>query len=114
MLGARNDVPALLAAMDVFVLCSRSEGYSLALVEASASALPIIATDVGGNAEIVADGVTGIVVPPTDRAALSAAMGRMYADTAFRKQCGIEAREWALREGSVEAMCQAYETLYNS
>lgn len=112
MLGARNDVPALLAAMDVFVLCSRSEGYSLALVEASSAALPIIATDVGGNAEIVAHEVSGLIVPPANGEALAAAMGRLYADAALRTQYGARAREWALREGSLAAMCSAYEALY--
>lgn len=113
-LGVRNDVPTLLAAMDVFVLCSRSEGYSLALVEACAAALPIIATDVGGNAEIVADGVNGLVVPPADGAALSAAMGRLQGDAALRQRMGPAGRAWALREGTLQAMCNAYEALYRA
>ncbi|MFT3859351.1 MAG: glycosyltransferase [Aquabacterium sp.] len=112
LLGARSDVPALLAAMDVFVLCSRSEGYSLALVEASSAGLPIIATDVGGNAEIVSHEVTGLIVPPADGEALSGAMGRLYSDAAMRRQFGARAREWALREGTLDAMNQAYEKLY--
>lgn len=114
LLGARSDVPALLAAMDVFVLCSRSEGYSLALVEASAAALPIIATDVGGNVEIVAHEVTGLVVPAADGAALAAAMGRLYADAEQRARFGAGARAWALREGSLSAMCDAYDKLYRA
>jgi glycosyltransferase involved in cell wall biosynthesis len=112
MLGARKDVPQLLAAMDVFVLCSRSEGYSMALVEASTAALPIIATDVGGNAEIVQHEATGLIVPPADAAALSAAMGRLCADAAQRQRMGEQGRAWALREGSVQAMAAAYEALY--
>jgi glycosyltransferase involved in cell wall biosynthesis len=112
MLGARSDVPALLAAMDVFVLCSRSEGYSLALVEASTSALPIIATDVGGNAEIVSHENAGLIVPAADGPALAAAMGRLCADQALREAFGACGRAWALREGSLQHMCDAYEALY--
>jgi len=110
--GVRSDVPALLAAMDVFVLCSRTEGYSLALVEAASAALPIIATDVGGNAEIVADGVNGLLVPPAQPQALSEAMARLHADGAARQAFGQASRAWALREGSLESMCAAYERLY--
>jgi glycosyltransferase involved in cell wall biosynthesis len=112
LLGARGDVPVLLAAMDVFVLCSRSEGYSLALVEASAAGLPIIATDVGGNSEIVAHEATGLIVPAANGEALAAAMGRLYADAAARTRFGEQGRQWALREGSLAAMNQAYEKLY--
>jgi glycosyltransferase involved in cell wall biosynthesis len=114
LLGVRTDVPALLSAMDVFVLCSRSEGYSLALVEAAAAALPIIATDVGGNAEIVADGVNGLIVPPADAAALQGAMARLQADTPWRQRFGAASRAWALREGTLQAMCDAYDVLYRA
>ena len=112
LLGAREDVPQLLAAMDVFVLCSRSEGYSMALVEASASALPIVATDVGGNAEIVQHGLTGLIVPPAQVPRLAAAMGDLEMDAAVRLRFGHAGREWALRSGSVQAMARAYEALY--
>lgn len=114
LLGARNDVPQLLAGMDVFVLPSRTEGYSLALVEASAAALPIIATDVGGNAEIVQDGQTGLVVPAGDDVRLVAAMTELGNDASRREILGRQARAWALREGSLEAMCDGYERLYAS
>lgn len=112
LLGARKDVPDLLAAMDVFVLCSRSEGYSMALVEASTSALPIVATDVGGNAEIVQEGATGLIVPAGEPARLADAMGRLAHDASLRHRMGAQGRAWALREGSVQTMSAAYETLY--
>ncbi|MFT3954830.1 MAG: glycosyltransferase [Piscinibacter sp.] len=112
LLGARGDVPDLLAGMDVFVLPSRTEGYSLALVEASAAGLPIIATAVGGNAEIVQDGITGLIVPPGDDARLAEAMAALARDAARRQALGVHARAWALREGSLDAMCDGYEQLY--
>ncbi|HNR92762.1 MAG TPA: glycosyltransferase, partial [Dokdonella sp.] len=64
LLGDRSDVDVLLRGLDVFVLPSMTEGYSIALLEACASALPIVATMVGGNGEIVRDGVNGLLVPP--------------------------------------------------
>lgn len=112
LLGARSDVPQVLSALDVFVLCSRSEGYSMALVEASAAALPIIATAVGGNAEIVQHEVTGVIVPAMDVPALAAAMGQLGRDADRRQAMGERGRAWALREGSVQAMATAYEALY--
>ena len=111
-LGARSDVPDLLAGMDVFVLSSRTEGYSLALVEASAAALPIVATDVGGNAEIVQDGRTGLLVPSGDDARLATAMEELARSAARRELLGRQARQWALEEGSLDAMCDGYERLY--
>ena len=113
MLGARADVPELLAGMDVFVLPSRTEGYSLALVEASAAALAIIATRVGGNAEIVEDGVGGLLVPAEDVNALARAMAQMLADAPLRQRLGAAARAWALREGSLETMAERYLALYH-
>lgn len=114
LLGARSDVPDLLAAMDVFVLPSRTEGYSLALVEASAAALPIIATAVGGNAEIVQDGLTGLVIPAGDDDRLVAAMRELALDPPRRERLGSGARQWALREGSLDAMCDGYQSLYGN
>lgn len=111
-LGARNDVPDLLAGMDVFVLSSRTEGYSLALVEASAAALPIVATAVGGNAEIVQNRRTGLLVPAGDDERLAAAMGELGRSASQREQMGRQARAWALEEGSLAAMCDGYEQLY--
>ena len=64
--GARNDVPAMLRGMDCFVLPSLAEGISNTILEAMATGLPVIATEVGGNCELVVDGVTGSLVPPAD------------------------------------------------
>jgi glycosyltransferase involved in cell wall biosynthesis len=111
-LGMRQDVAQLLSAFDVFVLSSISEGYSLALVEAAAAALPIVATRVGGNADIVHDHSNGLLVPAQDHVALAAAIGRLAADAALREQMGQAGRAWALKHGTVDAMGSAYQRLY--
>ena len=115
-LGMRQDVAALLSAFDVFVLSSISEGYSLALVEAAAAGLPIVATQVGGNADIVhadiGDDSNGILVPSKDSAALAAAVARLAGDDALRERMGLAGRAWALKHGTVDAMGRAYGLLY--
>lgn len=111
-LGPRSDVPDLLAAMDVFLLPSRTEGYSLALVEASAAALPIIASAVGGNGEIVQDGLSGLLIPSGDVGRLAQAMKALAQDPARRDELGRHGRDWAVREGSLDAMWERYMALY--
>ena len=113
-MGMRDDVGQLLAGLDVFVLSSLSEGYSLALVEAATAALPIVATQVGGNADIVQHGVTGLLVPASNPAALAAAIARLSDEPATRARMGQAGREWALRHGSIEAMGLAYQDLYDA
>jgi len=112
MTGDRSDVAQLLPAFDVFVLSSRTEGYSIALLEASAAGLPIIATAVGGNAEIVQQGISGRIVPYSDRASLAEAVLMMARSEDARLQMGREARAWAERYGSVRSMTEAYYEAY--
>ncbi len=112
LLGQRDDIPQLLAGFDAFVLSSRSEGYSLALVEAAATGLPIVATDVGGNAEIVQDEATGLLVPPGSPDAMAAAMRRLFDNADERLRMGAAGRLWAQENGSIEAMYERYMTLY--
>lgn len=90
--GSRGDVPELLPAFDVFVLGSRQEGLPVALMEAMATGLPVVVTDVGGMPEIVTDGVEGRVVPSGDPAALAAALAEAAADPARRRAWGKAAR----------------------
>jgi glycosyltransferase involved in cell wall biosynthesis len=92
-LGSRRDVPDLLQAMDIFVLPSYSEGMSLALLEAMAARLPVIASAVGGNPEVVTDGETGLLIPPRDAEALAQALERLLADAAWAKELGENARK---------------------
>ncbi|HWQ93951.1 MAG TPA: GT4 family glycosyltransferase PelF [Gammaproteobacteria bacterium] len=113
-LGARHDVPELLSAMDLFVLSSHSEGLSLTLVEASAAGRPIVATDVGGNAEVVEHGVTGLIVPADDPEALSRAMLAVLTDPVKARRMGEEGRIRFEQGFTLEAMVREYEELYAS
>jgi glycosyltransferase involved in cell wall biosynthesis len=79
-LGSRRDVDRLLAASDSFVLPSLWEGLPVALVEAAAAGLPVIATDVSGSRKVVVEGTTGLLVPPGDARALAAAIDTLLAD----------------------------------
>ena len=111
-LGARNDVPRLLAGMDAFALTSASEGYSLALVEASAAGLPIVASNVGGNGEIVIDEVSGKLFPPGDINSCATCLHALAASPDLRERLGTRARHWALENASMQTMADAYEALY--
>ena len=112
--GDRGDVPDLLPAFDVFALSSDTEGYSVALLEAGASQLPCVVTDVGGNAEIVQPGVTGIVVDSSTPAAFADAFARLVADPRLRLGMGRAARSWVEEHGSVAAMARAYDHFYEA
>lgn len=92
-LGLREDVPALLAASDLLLAPSRREALSLTLLEASACALPIVASRVGGIGEVVEDGASGALVAPDDPAALAAAIAPLLADPALRAAFGARARQ---------------------
>lgn len=112
LLGDRSDVPQLLPAFSIFAMSSVSEGYSIALLEACASALPIVATDVGGNAEIVRDGVTGLIVPSGAPDAFARALERLLADPAGAAEMGQAGREWLLSNGTFEVMSTRYLDAY--
>jgi len=111
-LGERGDVPRLLRAMDVFVLPSRAEGMSNTLLEAMASGLPIVATRVGGNSEIVADGVTGFLVERDRPEALAGAIREYLKKPKMRQEPGSLSRERAVRMFALEGMRAAYADVY--
>lgn len=114
LLGDRNDVAALLRGFDLFALSSRSEGYSIALLEACAAGLPIVATDVGGNGEIVVDGRNGRLVPPGDAVAFARAMIALLGDRPMAARMGAAGHAWAAVHGSLRAMAARYEALYGT
>ena len=111
-LGERKDIPAVLQAMDVFVLPSVAEGLSNTLLEAMATGLPVAATRVGGNPDAVLDGRTGVLWEPGDAAALQRVLLRYRRDAFLREAHGEAGRSRVLREFSLDRMVQAYEALY--
>ena len=110
--GERDDVPELMRAMDVFVLPSLAEGISNTILEAMACGLPVIATDVGGNGELVLGEVTGMLVPPAQPMPLAEALWLYVNNEELRCRHGLAARERVEREFSMEAMVQRYIAVY--
>jgi glycosyltransferase involved in cell wall biosynthesis len=112
LLGARADVPNLLARSEVFVLSSRSEGFPVSVLEAMAAGLPVVATDVGGVREAVEDGETGFLVPAADSEALAGALERLLVDGELRRRLGAAGRARALSRFDVSHYRAAYGELY--
>jgi glycosyltransferase involved in cell wall biosynthesis len=112
--GHREDIPAMLAAADVFVLPSRSEAFPNCLLEAMASGLPVVASAVGGMLDLVDSGHTGLLVPPSDPHALAAALDSLAADPWRARAIGAAARCEVLSRYSFERMVRAFEDLYQS
>jgi glycosyltransferase involved in cell wall biosynthesis len=112
LLGFRDDIADVLAAGDLFAMPSLSEGLPLALVEAMSFGLPVVVSRVGGVPEVVTDGVEGLLVPPSDSAALAAAIRSLLDDTALRRRQGDAARTRALRDFAIGTMVDRYERLY--
>ena len=113
LLGTRRDIPELLNAADAFVLPSLWEGMPLTLLEAGAVGLPIVATDVGGNSEIVLESKTGYLVPVRDTAALAEAMLRvMRLSDADRFTMGQAGREHVVQNFDLERVVDRWEALY--
>jgi len=110
--GFVRDVPGLLAAIDVYVQPSLSEGLSIALIEAMAAARPIVATTAGGSPEIVVDGVTGLLVPPAEPGSLAKALGRLLDDAELRDSMARAGRERALAEFERDSMVTRTLALY--
>ena len=111
--GARTDVAACMQAMDVFVLPSLTEGISNTILEAMACGLPVIATDVGGNPELVDAGRTGVLVPPSNPSALADAMLQML-DEPTASRMGKAGRVRIEQHFSLDAMVASYSKLYDA
>ena len=111
LLGSRKDVPELLPAFDLFALASDTEGMSNAILEAQACGLPVIATQVGGNPDLV-DDTCGELVAPRDPDALAAAMLALLRDPGCRERMRVVARDRIERRHSLDAMATAYASLY--
>lgn len=111
-LGQVRDVSGLLARAGLFVLSSRSEGISLTLLEAMACGLPLVATRVGGNPEVIAEGETGILVPPENPPALADALLRLRSDPQIGVRLGEAGRRRVEEHFDIRRMVAQYETLY--
>ena len=112
--GARDDVPRLLAGLDVFVISSRMEGLPLCSLEAMAAGLPVVATSVGGLPGLIEDGVTGYLVPPNDEEALRRRLVALRDDRDTARAVGERGRAHVRRHYSREAMVERYLKLYAS
>jgi glycosyltransferase involved in cell wall biosynthesis len=112
LLGERDDVPALLAQANVFVLTSLSEGMPISVLEAMAAGLPVVATAVGGVPEIVVDGETGFLVPVEDAEAVAAALTRLLDDRSLRERMGAAGRRRAERDFDLPRFRRDHLALY--
>lgn len=110
--GMRSDVAAVMRDFDCFVLPSRAEGISNTILEAMASGLPIVATNVGGNAELVDSGTTGTLVPARDEVALAAGIVGYHVDRERAHRHGISARRAVEQRFSLERMAADYAAVY--
>jgi glycosyltransferase involved in cell wall biosynthesis len=111
-LGSRNDIPNVLSVMDIFTLTSTREGFSNAILEAMAVGLPIVATDVGGNAEAVVDGETGFIVPPNDPEELALALIKLIESPKLRKNFGEGGKRRTKLHFDSTTMVETYSKLY--
>jgi len=112
--GVRNDMPRILGMIDLLVLTSDWEGLPNVVLEALAAGVPTVATNVGGVGELLADGVTGYIVPPRDLSTLVDRVIRMLGDKDFRAQCGRRGREYVQAHFSISAMVDRTVKVYNT
>jgi glycosyltransferase involved in cell wall biosynthesis len=112
--GARDDVPELLASMDVFALPSLFEGLCYAVIEAQAAGVPVVATPVGGVRENVVEGETGLIVPPEDANALADAIVRLLDEPAEARRLAENARRRTFERYSLRRMVDATIELYRT
>ncbi|MCB1919112.1 MAG: TIGR03088 family PEP-CTERM/XrtA system glycosyltransferase [Candidatus Competibacteraceae bacterium] len=112
--GARDDAPDLLRSFNVFVLPSQAEGISNTILEAMACGLPVVATEVGGNAELVVAGKTGRLVPASDPEALALAIQEYMDDPGRMLAHGATGRQRIEERFSMEAMVDAYLKVYDN
>lgn len=111
-LGNRRDIPEVLKTFDIFALSSTREGFPIVLLEAMAAGLPVVATDVDGNSELVNDGRTGILVPSGNAEALARAICDMASGRQDVKRMGEEARQAVRSRFNFENMIASYDAIY--
>ena len=111
-LGDRRDIPAVLASIDVSVLPSSSESLSNVVIESMAAGVPVVATRVGGNPELI-DETRGILVPPDNEHSLTDAIGRLLGDSSKRAELARNARAFAQQHFTIAEMRHRYQDLYS-
>ena len=112
--GQRRDVADLTPGFDIFAMPSLTEGLSIALLEACATRLAIVATAVGGNPELVRDGESGLLVPPGEGPPLLQALDRLLADAPMRERLGQNACDWVRQHGSLDTLYTSFRTFYET
>lgn len=110
--GHRDDIADCLRSFDVFALPSKAEGISNTILEAMATGLPVVATRVGGNAELVQEGANAALVPAEDSEAMGSALRHYVQDSAMRESHGRRSREIAVSRFSIEQMVESYWQVY--
>jgi sugar transferase (PEP-CTERM/EpsH1 system associated) len=113
-LGERNDIPELLRCFDIFVQTSIFEGMSNTILEAMASSLPIVATDTGGNPEVVNNGESGVLVPVGGVTELGVALRRYLSDPVLRYEHGFNSRKRAIDCFDLSLMAKRYAEMYET
>jgi len=113
-LGPRHDIPLLLAAADISILCSHQEGFSNVILESMSASLPLVVTDVGGNAEAVKHEITGLVVPPHAPNALSLALKGLLTCPAQRQEFGQRGAHRIATHFSLSTCLTQYQNLYEA
>jgi glycosyltransferase involved in cell wall biosynthesis len=113
-LGKRSDVPQVLSQLDIFIQSSITEGHSIALLEAAAAGVPVIATDVGGNNEIVQNGSTGMLVKDFVEEKYALALSQLLSNPALRKNMSNAAQTWASENATIHTMAERYFQIYRS
>ena len=112
--GERKDIAEIMRTLDIFVLPSQAEGISNTILEAMATGLPVIATNVGGNPELVKDGETGLLVPPSNPEKMATALYGLISDPEKRQQQGENSHQRVLEHFSIQAMVNKYTKVYDS
>jgi glycosyltransferase involved in cell wall biosynthesis len=111
-LGQRRDVASLLSSADIGLLCSQEEGFANAVLEGMAAGLPMIVTDVGGNAEAVVHGETGLIVPPRDPVTLAQAILELAGDAQSRHALGKAGLDRVKSHFTIDRCVSDYDRLY--
>jgi glycosyltransferase involved in cell wall biosynthesis len=110
--GHRDDLPTLLPGLDVLVHAAAREGLGVAVLEAMAAGVPVVASRVGGVPDIIDDGITGLLVSPGDSAAIASAVERLLGDAALRRSLAERGRQRVETAYSIARMARAYHSLY--